>query len=66
MKIRIWHTTSHDNHTVTDIERVEPGVESLAKVETMVRDNGGMFIPEVDGFVPWHKINYFEQVEDGD
>jgi hypothetical protein len=66
MKIRIWYKIRNGEEWNHDIEHVEPGLKSLSNVVAAAKDTNGVFIPASDGFIPWHSINYFEQVEDGD
>lgn len=56
VKLKVWHTTEHDNYTVSSIE-LAPNLNANEWVNT-TRTCGGVWIG--GGFVPWHKINYVE------
>jgi len=51
---KFWHTTKHDDHTVTEIE----DVRSPKAIVDSVFEQRGFWMGR--GFVPWHKINYIQ------
>lgn len=58
MKVKLWVVKQHDDYTVI---KVETNYTSLIQFSNDTMREGG--IRYGDGFIPWHRINYLEEVE---
>lgn len=77
MKIRVWHGKKHDDAEVTEIEvrdlPIDPVYKdserfNLYQFVTDARTSGGLFTGSREDknlcFIPWHRVNWIEQVEE--
>ncbi len=69
MKLKIYHTERHDNSTTTEYSRNSPfsaiGFEEAVHEIYKAGGFSRISIKFERYFIPWHKINFIEQIDEG-
>lgn len=63
MKLKIYHTTEHDNYTTTEYNR---SIWFKQAVDEIYKAGGFSSLSNQFEryFVPWHKINFITQIDE--